>query len=88
VLVLAETSDGFLLENVAVVPSRQGEGIGSALLALGEQEARARGHTSLHLYTNEKMSENIARYVKAGYVEYERRQEVGFCRVFLRKELR
>jgi hypothetical protein len=33
------------------------------------------------------MTENIAMYGKAGYVEYERRQEQGFGRVFLRKAL-
>jgi hypothetical protein len=33
------------------------------------------------------MSENIALYVKVGFVEYERRQEEGFRRVYLRKAL-
>ena len=88
VLVLAETSDGCLIDNVAVFPSRKGQGIGRALLIHAEQEAKARGHKSIYLYTNEKMSENIAMYVKAGYAEYERRQEEGFHRVFLRKALR
>ena len=88
VLVLSETSEGFLIDNVAVLPSRKGQGVGRELLIHAEQEAMARGHTSLHLYTNEKMSENIAMYEKVGYVEYERRQEEGFRRVFLRKALR
>ena len=87
ILVLRETTDGFLLENVAVFPDRKGQGIGRALLVHAEQEARTRGHASLYLYTNEKMTENIAMYSRAGYVEYERRQEEGFCRVFLRKML-
>ena len=42
----------------------------------------------VYLYTNEKMTGNIAMYVKAGYLEYERREELGFSRVFLRKDLR
>lgn len=88
VLVLCETPDGFLVDNVAVFPSRKGHGVGRALLLHAEQEARARGHASLYLYTNEKMYENIAMYIKVGYVEYERRQEEGFRRVFLRKALR
>ena len=87
VLVLAETSDGCLIDNVAVFPSRKGQGIGRALLIHAEQEARTRGYKSIYLYTNEKMSENIAMYVKVGYAEYERRQEEGFRRVFLRKAL-
>jgi ribosomal protein S18 acetylase RimI-like enzyme len=88
VLVLAETPDGFLIDNVAVLPSRKGQGIGKALLVHAEHEARERGYTSLYLYTNEEMSENISLYAKVGYVEYERRQEAGFRRVFLRKALR
>jgi GNAT superfamily N-acetyltransferase len=88
VLVLSEPSEGFLIDNVAVIPSRKGQGIGRALLVHAEQEAMARGHKSLYLYTNEKMFENIAMYIRAGYVEYERRQEEGFRRVFLRKALR
>jgi len=87
ILVLSETPDGFLVDNVAVFPERRGQGIGRALLVHAEKEARARGHASLYLYTNEKMTENIALYSRAGYVEYERRQEQGFCRVFLRKVL-
>lgn len=87
ILVLRETPDGLLLDNVAVFPDRKGQGIGRALLVHAEQEARMRGHTSLYLYTNEKMTENIAMYTRAGYVEYERRREEGFCRVFLRKVL-
>ena len=87
VLVLAETDEGFLIDNVAVHPSRKGQGIGRALLLHAEQEAAARGHKSVYLYTNERMTENIAMYAKAGYVEYERRQEAGFRRVFLRKSL-
>jgi GNAT superfamily N-acetyltransferase len=66
VLVLRETSDGFLLDNVAVFPDRKGQGVGRALLVHAEQEARMRGHTSLYLYTNEKMTENIATYSRAG----------------------
>ena len=87
ILVLCETPEGLLLDNVAVFPGRKGQGIGRALLIHAEQEAKARGHASLYLYTNEKMTENIAMYTRAGYVEYERRQEQGFCRVFLRKVL-
>jgi len=87
VLVLAETDEGFLIDNVAVHPRKKGQGIGKALLVHAEQEAVARGYGSVYLYTNDRMTENIAMYTKAGYVEYERRQELGFRRVFLRKSL-
>jgi ribosomal protein S18 acetylase RimI-like enzyme len=87
VLVLSIADDGFLIENVAVFPAVAGRGLGRALLMRAEQEARARGFDSIYLYTNEKMTENVALYEKIGYVEYERRQEQGFRRVFLRKAL-
>ena len=41
------------------------------------------GHSNVYLYTNEKMVENISLYAKVGYVEYERRDEEGFRRVFM-----
>jgi GNAT superfamily N-acetyltransferase len=87
VLVLCETADGLLLDNVAVLPASKGQGVGKALLVHAEKIARAMGHSSIYLYTNERMSENIALYAKVGYVEYERRQEQGFRRVFMRKAL-
>jgi len=87
VLVLSNTDDGFLIENVAVLPALAGRGIGKLLLVHAEQEAKARGFDSIYLYTNEKMTENLALYSRIGYVEYERRQEQGFCRVFMRKAL-
>ena len=36
VLVVTEADEGFLLENVAVVPSRRGTGLGGHLLGLAE----------------------------------------------------
>src|SRR5262249_42805887 len=60
VLVLAETDEGFLIDNVAVHPSKKGQGIGKALLVHAEQEAVARGYESVYLYTNDRMTENIA----------------------------
>jgi GNAT superfamily N-acetyltransferase len=86
-LVLSSGEEGFCVENVAVRPSRQGGGIGRELLHFAEQEARRAGYGSIYLYTHEKMTENLALYGRIGYVEYERRQENGFSRVFMRKTL-
>ena len=85
VLVLSRTEEGLLIENVAVYPQWKGCGVGRKLLQFAEQEARRLACSNLYLYTNELMVENIALYAKCGYVEYERRQEQGFRRVFLRK---
>lgn len=87
VLVLDQTAEGFLLENVAVDPARKGTGLGRALLELAEAEARRAGFDSIYLYTHEKMIENLAGYARIGYVEYDRRVEAGLARVYMRKKL-
>lgn len=86
-IVLGRDEAGFCIENVAVHPSHQGTGLGGALLRFAEQKAREGGYDSIYLYTHEKMTENQELYAHIGYVEYERRQEEGFSRVFMRKTL-
>jgi len=87
VVVLEQTQEGFLLENVAVHPSSRGTGVGRQLLEFAEAEARRQGYPSIYLYTHQKMTENQALYAKIGYVEYDRRSEQGYDRVFMRKPL-
>lgn len=87
VLVLARTDEGLLVENVAVHPDWQGRGLGRVLLDRAEAEAAADGVTRVYLYTHELMTENRALYAHLGYVEYERRVDDGFARVFLEKRL-
>jgi ribosomal protein S18 acetylase RimI-like enzyme len=87
VVVLAVTDEGFLIDNVAVHPSRRGTGLGRALLLFAEAEARRAGFDAIHLYTHEKMTENLALYSRIGYVEYERRPQGGFSLVYMRKQL-
>ena len=87
VLVLMDKEDGLLLDNVAVLPERQGEGIGRRLIEHAESEVRRLGHRHLDLYTHERMTENIAMYDRIGYEEVERRTERGFPRVYMRKRL-
>ena len=41
----------------------------------------------MYLYTHEKMTENLALYARIGYVEYDRRSQGAFSRVYLRKHL-
>jgi ribosomal protein S18 acetylase RimI-like enzyme len=88
VLVLGQTAEGLRLITIAVHPSFQKQGVGRMLLQLAEAEAVRRGHESIYLSTNEKMVENQALYSKIGYVEYDRRTESGYSRVFMRKRLR
>jgi ribosomal protein S18 acetylase RimI-like enzyme len=87
VLLVKEASEGFLLDNIAVLPACQGAGLGRYLLELAEAKARAAGHDSIYLYTQEVMTENQALYERIGYVEYARRTEIGLNRIYMRKQL-
>ncbi len=87
VLVQYETNEGFYIETVAVHPRYRGTGVGRALLQFAESEAVRLGFGSIYLCTNSKMTENQVLYPKIGYVEYDRRTEAGYDRVFYRKTL-
>ncbi len=84
-IVLLPEPDHLLLDNVAVDPTAQGQGIGRALIAFAETEARRRGFSELRLYTHETMVENIALYARTGWTETGRAEQNGFARVFFRK---
>jgi len=86
-LVLVAYPDHLLIENIAVQPSAQRRGIGSRLLELAEDEARANGLSEIRLYTNEGMTENLAFYPRHGYRETRRAEENGFRRVFFSKQV-
>ena len=87
VLVQYETSQGFYIDTVAVEPHHQGAGAGKALFQFAEQEALRRGYDSIYLCTNVKMIENQVFYPEIGYVEYERKFDGGYDRIFYRKQL-
>ncbi|PLC04790.1 GNAT family N-acetyltransferase [Variovorax sp. RO1] len=86
-LLLDATDEGFLIDVIAVHPDHQGSGAGRALLELAEREASRQGHASIYLFTNEKMTENLALYQRIGYVAYRRETLDGRTRVYLRKPL-
>ncbi|MEQ4715049.1 GNAT family N-acetyltransferase [Nonomuraea sp. B19D2] len=87
-LIVLVPEDGVLLvENVAVRPGRQGKGLGRALMAYAEEEARRLGLPALRLYTNVKMAANIALYESLGYIETGRQGIEGRSAVMLRKQL-
>jgi ribosomal protein S18 acetylase RimI-like enzyme len=79
--------DAMHLENVAVLPSAAGRGIGKALVGQCEAAAREAGMAAVDLYTNAKMTANLSIYPYLGYRETGRRHEDGFDRVFFRKDL-
>ncbi|MRG60731.1 GNAT family N-acetyltransferase [Agromyces sp. CFH 90414] len=80
-LVTSVRADHVLVENVAVAASERGSGLGSALLALADDQARAAGVPEVRLYTNERMTENLAYYARRGFRETGRGTENGFARV-------
>ena len=87
VLVQYETQQGFYIDTIAVDPDHQGTGVGKALLQFAEQEAIRRGYGSIYLCTNVKMTENQTFYPRIGYIEYERKLDGGYDRIFYRKQL-
>jgi hypothetical protein len=57
------------------------------MLIAAEDEACRRGYSSIYLCTNSKMTENLSFYPRIGYVEYERKHEGGYDRVFFAKAI-
>jgi GNAT superfamily N-acetyltransferase len=86
-VVLIERDGYLLLDNIAVAPDAQGGGVGRRLMAFAEAEALRRGFAELRLYTNIKMTENLALYPRLGFEETGRARQDGFDRVFFRKRL-
>ena len=87
ILVLLPYDDHLLMDNVAVDPECQGRGVGKALVAFAEDEARRRGYPEIRLYTHQTMVENVRMYKKLGYEEIGRGEQAGYDRVFMRKLL-
>lgn len=80
--------DHLLIENVAVDPDRQGEGLGEHMLKHAEAVARSMSIEELRLYTNAAFAANIAFYNKRGFTEYERcTVDSGTVAVFMKKSV-
>ncbi len=87
-VVLEDDGQGaLLLDNIAVAPSAQGQGVGRRLIAFTESEAHRRGCQEVRLYTHVLMVENIALYTRLGFRETGRVSEKGFDRVYMAKSL-
>lgn len=86
-IVLIPADDYLLLDNLAVAPDAQGLGFGRLLMDLAERTAGAAGYSTIRLYTNEAMTENITLYTRRGYIETHRAEEHGLRRVYMTKHL-
>lgn len=82
VIVMWPKDDHFYIDNIAVDPMAQGNGVGSVLLDRAEREARATGRSEVRLYTNTVMTENLGYYPRRGFVETHRATEEGYERVY------
>ncbi len=72
-------ADHLLIENIAVSPRHQGQGIGRRLLAHAEQVAASLGVKDLRLYTNKRFAENVQLYLRSGYaIDREEALKDGF----------
>lgn len=85
IVVLIDMDDHLLLDNIAVTPSRQGQGLGRLLLDFAAGEAARRGYREMRLYTHARMTENRALYRRLGWEEYAQGEQSGYRRVFMRK---
>jgi N-acetylglutamate synthase-like GNAT family acetyltransferase len=59
--------DHLWIENIAVAPVAQGQGLGTLLLERSEARAHAADRPELRLLTNGKMDVNIALYRRVGF---------------------
>lgn len=89
-MVLAAGPDHLMIESLAVLPACQGRGLGRWMLGFAEHLARQAGLPELRLYTNARMTRNIAIYELAGFTETDRRpipHRAGSTRVYMAKRL-
>jgi ribosomal protein S18 acetylase RimI-like enzyme len=80
-------SEAYLVDNLAIEPTRQGGGLGRRLLDHAVREAARLRLPAVRLYTNVAMTENQAIYAHLGFVETHRTWEAGVRRVHMRLSL-
>jgi len=82
-------SDHLSIENIAVRPDRQGNGLGSKLLDHAESFAISLGLDEIRLYTNAAFASNLSFYSRRGYQEYQRGSLLpGSVTIFMRKRVK
>ena len=84
--IILHADDGYWLDNIAVDPAAQGEGIGRRLILAVEDWLHARTDR-YRLYTNVMMTANIGWYRSLGFRETGRHHVDGFDRVYFEKQL-
>src|ERR1700730_2143757 len=80
--------DAYFIDNIAIDPQSQGDGLGRRLVDHAVAQAEKLKLPALRLYTNVLMTENLSMYAHIGFVETHRVVEKSFHRVPLRCSLR
>jgi GNAT superfamily N-acetyltransferase len=80
-------ADHLWIENIAVAPEHQKQGIGRTLLAHAETLARQARRSELRLLTNAAFESNVALYLGTGYAIAAREPFMGGTTLYLRKQL-
>lgn len=87
IVLIPEDDKTLLLDNIGVSPRFQKKGYGRKLMFFAEDRAKEQGFSSIILYTNIVMRENLVWYPALGYAETHRVQEKGCSRVYFKKEV-
>ena len=87
VLETIDRADHLWIENIAVSPELQGNGLGHRLLAHAEELAVKLGASGVRLLTNSAFASNIALYSGVGYVVDRTEPFMGGTTVYLSKRL-
>jgi GNAT superfamily N-acetyltransferase len=77
----AVPADSVYVASLAVAPGARGRGVGSALMAAVEAEARRRGAARLALDVSRANAGGRAFYTRLGFVEAPRTSATGFARL-------
>ena len=77
-------TDAYFIDNIAVDPARQSEGLGRSLIDYATNQAKRLNLPAVRLYTNAAMIENLSLYARLGFVETHRAIENGYHRVYMR----
>jgi ribosomal protein S18 acetylase RimI-like enzyme len=80
-------ADAYFIDNIAVDPGCQGDGLGRRLIDHAVAQAHRLHLPALLLYTNVQMIENLSMYAHLGFVEMHRAIEKGYHRVYMCRNL-
>ncbi|MGH6666001.1 MAG: GNAT family N-acetyltransferase [Pseudolabrys sp.] len=80
-------ADAYLVDNIAIDPAWQGQGLARKLMDHAIAETRRLNLPAVRLYTNVAMTENLVVYDRFGFVETYRAIENGLHRVHMRLTL-